>query len=250
MIDLHAHILPAIDDGPQSLEESVEMCRLAWENGIRGIVATSHGNGFKGASRKDYACAFRLLVKELQKEEIPLEIYPGMEVFMDEDALRRLNEGKLFTLNHTPYVLAEFSFEEDLWMVSEYLSLLEEAGYMPVIAHAERYEGVQRYPEQVYTWVNKGYVIQVNKGSFFGTFGKFSQNTALSLLSHNLIHIIASDTHGIHMRSPNLTKIKQFLDEKVGVKYRNLLCCENPRRILQGEEIISFLPKPYSRNGR
>lgn len=245
MIDLHTHILPGIDDGSQRLEESVEMCRLAWESGTRGMVAASHGNGEKGCSLKSYKDAFWLLLQELKKEEIPLEIYPGMEVYMNEEAVSGLEKGELLTLNHTAYVLAEFSFDEELWMMDEYLSMLEDAGYFPVIAHAERYAAVQRHPEAVYGWVNKGYVIQVNKGSFFGTFGKQERDTVLSLLSHNLVHVIASDTHGIHMRTPNMKKILQFLDKTAGMKYRNLVLRENPGRILMGEEILSFPPRPY-----
>lgn len=245
MIDLHTHILPGIDDGSQSLEESVEMCRIAWESGTRGMAATAHGNGEKGCSLKSYKDAFRLLIRELKKEEIPLEIYPGMEVYMNEEAVSGLKNGGFLTLNHTSYVLAEFSFDEELWMMDEYLSMLEDAGYCPVIAHAERYAAVQRNPEAVYVWVNKGYAIQVNKGSFLGTFGKRERDTALSLLSHNLVHVIASDTHGLHMRTPNMKKILQFLDKTAGMKYRNLVLRENPGRILMGEEILSFPPRPY-----
>lgn len=250
MIDLHTHILPGIDDGSQSLEESMEMCRLAWENGTRGMVGTSHGNIKKGTSLREYKDAFRLLTRELKKEEIPMEIYPGMEVFMNEDAVSGLKKGELLTINSTRYVLAEFSFEENLWMINEYLHMLEDAGYFPIIAHAERYASVQRYPEEVYRWGNRGYVIQVNKGSFLGTFGKRERDTALSLLEHNLIHVIASDTHGIHMRTPNMKKILQFLDRAVGMKYRNLVLSENPGRILRGEDIFSFPPRPYRRNER
>ena len=164
---------------------------------------------------------------------------------MDEEAVFGLKKGEFLTLNHTSYVLAEFSFDEELWMMEEYLSMLEDAGYVPVIAHAERYASVQRNPEAVYGWVNKGYAIQVNKGSFLGTFGKRERDTTLSLLSHNLVHVVSSDTHGVHMRTPNMKKILQFLDKTAGMKYRNLVLSENPGRILMGEEILSFPPRPY-----
>ena len=86
------------------------MCRLAWESGTRGMVATSHGNGEKGCSLKSYKDAFRLLIRELKKEEIPLEIYPGMEVYMNEEAVSGLKKGEFLTLNHTAYVLAGIFF--------------------------------------------------------------------------------------------------------------------------------------------
>lgn len=247
MIDLHTHILPGIDDGSPDLESSLEMCRLAWEGGTRGMVTTSHGN-LKGTSLDAYKNAFYRLRQELKKEEIPMRLYPGMEIYMNQEACDRLAARELLTLNNTRYVLVEFDFQEELWMVNEYLQMLDDAGYLPVIAHAERYSFVQRFPEEVYRWVNLGYVIQVNKGSLLGAFGKREQSTALSLLEHKLIHVVASDTHGVRKRTPDMRGISRFFGETAGVKYGNLVLQENPARILSGEEILAFSPKPYRRN--
>lgn len=248
MIDLHAHILPGIDDGAENIEESIKMCRLSWESGIRGIAATSHGNSRKGCSLEEYKIAYHRLLQELKKEEIPLMVYPGMEVFMNHEACDRLDSGELLTLNHTRYVLVEFAFEEELWMVNDYLQMLDEAGYCPVIAHAERYTFIQKHPEEACRWANMGYVIQVNKGSLLGSFGKREWETAISLLEHNLIHVVSSDTHGSNKRTPNMNNIVRFFNETVGTKVRNLVLSENPGRILRGDEILAFPPKPYRRN--
>lgn len=254
MIDLHTHILPGVDDGSRNLEESMEMCRIASACGTRGIVATSHGNlahGNSGAAPltvQEYKNAYRLLKQELKQENIPVRLYSGMEIFMSADVTARLDAGELLTLNQTRYVLVEFDFQEEAWMAEEYLHMLEDAGYIPVIAHVERYYFIQKSPEIIYDWAQRGYVIQVNKGSLLGAFGKKERDISLSLMEHNLIHVIASDAHGTQRRTPNMRNIVRFLDETVGSKYRSLVLNENPARILSGEEILSFPPRPYRRN--
>lgn len=246
MIDIHTHILPGLDDGAASMEEAVAMAELAIDSGIRGIVATSHGN-LGGYTLEDYEEAFYSLRRALEKERIPITLYTGMEIFMNHEALELLNQKELLTLNRTSYVLVEFDFQEELWMVNDYLQSLQEEGYIPVIAHVERYDFVQRHLDEVYRWANQGYVLQGNKGSFLGAFGREVKETALSLLRHRLIHVIASDAHGIEGRTPSMGNIYRFLTENVPMQYRDVLLEENPERILRGKEILSPPPVPYRR---
>ncbi len=247
MIDLHTHILPGIDDGAGSIEAALEMAEMAAASGTLAVAATSHGN--TGAfTIEQYWDAYEELSQELTRNDIPLELYPGMEIFMDHNVEQKLADGSLLTINETRYVLVEFALEEELWMVNDYLQMLDEAGYIPVIAHAERYAFVQRFPEEVYQWVMRGCVIQVNKGSLLGAYGKKEADMALSLLSHNLIHVVASDAHSPQHRTPKMGNAVRFLNEAVPPKYRELLLSENPRRIVSGEEIAGFPPKPYRRN--
>lgn len=247
MFDIHMHILPGLDDGAKTMADSVAMALMAFESGVKGVAATSHGNT-KGLTRAAYEQAFAKLKAELEKEKIPLKLYPGMEIFMDHDVMDKLAAGELLTLNQSRYVLAEFDFGEELWMVNDYLQMLRDAGYLPVIAHAERYAFVQKNPEAVYDWAGQGYVIQVNKGSLLGGFGRRERETAISLLEHKLIHVISSDAHGIRERTPSMHNISRFLGDCVSPKYKELLLHENPRRILAGEEVLAFVPKPYRRN--
>lgn len=247
MFDIHTHILPGIDDGAKSMSDAVAMALMASECGVEGVVASSHGNT-GDLTLSAYAHAFAALKEELKKEKIALELYPGMEIYMDHDAIDKLAAGELLTINKSNYVLVEFDFREEVWMVREYLQMLEDAGYLPVIAHAERYAFVQRNPEIVYHWADLGYVIQVNKGSLLGGFGRRERETAISLLEHRLVHVIASDTHGIEARTPSMSHISRFLGDCVSPKYRELLLTENPKRIISGDEILSFPPKPYRRS--
>lgn len=247
MIDIHTHILPGIDDGAETIEDSIEMAKMAVDSGTQAVVATSHGN--TGAyTIEQYHAAYQMLSRELSRQDISLTLYPGMEIFMDHNVEQMLSDGSLLTLNETSYVLVEFDFEEELWMVNDYLQMLHEAGYIPVIAHAERYAFVQRHPEEVYKWVMQGSVIQVNKGSLLGAYGKKEKEMALSLLAHNLIHVVASDAHSPKQRTPKMGNIVRFLENAVSPKYGELLLNENPRRIISGEEAAGFPPKPYRHN--
>lgn len=247
MIDIHMHILPEIDDGARSKEEAVAMAVMAQENGIRKIIATSHGNWGELTADK-YFRAFHGLQELLKEEKISVELYPGMEILMDGSVPDKLREGALLTLNGSRYVLVEFEFTEEMWMMEEYLRMLEEDGYIPVIAHAERYFAVQKHIEEVYNWARRGYLIQVNKGSLLGVYGSRERDTAISLLRHNLVHVVGTDAHGIRGRTPRMGNTLRFLKDMVSPRYTELVLEENPRRILAGEEAASFPIKPYRNN--
>lgn len=249
MIDIHTHILPNLDDGADSIEESLAMAELAADSGTRGIVASSHGN-LGGYTLKDYFQAFMNFRKILKEERIPLEVYPGMEVFMDEHAIERLKKEELLTINNTEYVLVEFSFQEHLWVVNEYLQVLLEEGFIPVVAHLERYDCIQNHPQAAYKWAENGCALQVNKGSLLGAFGSKVKEISRSLLAHNLVHVIASDAHSSESRNPSMGNIYRFLDEMVSERYRDVLLWDNPSRILSGKEILSPQPIPFGRRGR
>lgn len=244
MIDLHMHILPGVDDGAQSWEEAVEMASMAVKSGTEGVVATSHGN-IDDLTVEAYSRAFWQFKKRLKAENIPLKLYHGMEVFMGSDVAEKLDNKELLTINDSRYVLVEFDFGEEIWIVQNYLELLEEAGYVPVIAHAERYVFVQKNPEAVFDWASRGYVIQVNKGSFVGSFGRREQDMAMSLLKHNLVHVIASDAHGAEYRTPAMEETVQFLRDYIDEDYLDLLMNRNPEHIVDDEDIETYIPIPY-----
>ena len=113
MVDLHTHILPHLDDGAFDLETSVRMADLAARSGVFHMVATSHGN-YYDYTLEEYRENFERLQAELRDREIPVKIYSGMEIFMDEKAADLLDLGELLTLNGTRYVLVEFNFEENV----------------------------------------------------------------------------------------------------------------------------------------
>ena len=228
MIDIHAHILPGIDDGAEDMYDTLEMARMAADSGVDKIIATPHCNipGMYGNYfGREYIDRYESVVRAVRKEKIPIEIMP---------------------LNQSRYILMEFAFDEDPEFADSILKRVEEVGARPVIAHVERYEFIQDYPQIAYRWFRKGYVIQANKGSFLGRFGGGPKRAADSLLRHNLISVIASDAHSPLQRTPYMMDVYEELSREYSENHLDVLFQYNPARICDNQEILRLEPVPYS----
>ena len=149
MIDLHCHILPGVDDGAASEEESCMMARMAAESGVTALAATPHcgvPGQFENFADERLMDRFSALERLLEREHVPLRLYTGMEVFVTEQTPRHLREGRLLTLGGSRYLLVEFGFDEEPDFAERMLGELLEAGVVPVVAHPERYHFVQPRP--------------------------------------------------------------------------------------------------------
>lgn len=240
MIDIHAHILPGMDDGAEDLQDALDMAKIAVENGITTMVATPHCNIpgiYDNYLDRRFVDIYKRVCRELEAHEIPLKLLPGMEVFATPDLPELLQTKKLVTLNGSKYLLVEFEFEEDLRYVESILESIFRAGLCPVVAHAERYECVQKNLFVLEKWKNRGVVIQVNKGSLTGRFGRFSYNAAHSMMQRRLVDVIASDCHSPHYRTPVMMDVYDSLQKKYSKEYLELLFNENPRRICSNQAI-------------
>lgn len=248
MTDLHTHILPGLDDGARSIYDTLEMAALAYENGTTRIVATPHCNipGIYDNYFGDrYVRAFEEARDALRQEGIPVELLPGMEVYATEDVPAFLTEGRIMPLNQTRYVLIEFDFGEDPWFVNRILHQVKEVGASPVIAHAERYEFVQEDPGLAFGWMESGYCIQVNKGSFMGRFGRKAEQTAYRLLNHNLITAVASDAHSPVRRTTCMADAYDALAAEYPRNYLDTLFEKNPSLLCQGKKPVQFKRIPF-----
>ena len=208
MIDIHAHILPGIDDGAEDVYDTLEMARMAADSGVDKIIATPHCNipGMYGNYfGREYIDRYESVVRAVRKEKIPIEILPGMEVFSTEDLPELIVNHKIMPLNQSRYILMEFAFDEDPEFADSILKRVEEVGARPVIAHVERYEFIQDYPQIAYRWFRKGYVIQANKGSFLGS--KFKDGD-------RVIMIEDVTTSGKSMEE-TVPKVKQAADVEI-----------------------------------
>ena len=248
MIDIHAHILPGLDDGAQDIYDTLEMANLALESGITEIVATPHCNipgVFRNYYNENYVEVFSATEQVLKEEGVPVKLYPGMEVFMTPEVPSLLKEGKIQTLNGGHYILVEFMFDEEPDFAADMLEELAELGVHPIIAHPERYEFVQDNPQIVYEWRKKKYLTQLNKSSLMGSFGKGAYKTAHKLMAHNLVSVIASDAHGPLRRTTYMKDVYEMLLEDYSEKYLKVLFDENPRRICQDLPALRFELKPF-----
>lgn len=248
MIDIHAHILPGADDGASDLQEALRMVKMAEESGVYAMVATPHANipgAFQNYASKELLHAFQNLQQEIINAGLHVRIYGGMEIFATRDMPRFLEEGKVWTLNNTKYFLTEFDFHENPDFCNMILEDCAEAGFVPVIAHPERYFFVQRNPRIVYEWYCHGYAIQVNKGSLLGRFGESAREMSRLLLHHGLVTCVASDAHASGRRTPHMREVKEFLDRNFGQDYREMVLERNPAHILKGEATERLKPVPF-----
>ena len=243
MIDLHCHILPGLDDGAGSLDTSCRMAAMAADSGVRTIVATPHCNTRN--ERKNYRSAalseaFRDLQEELDRWEIPVRILPGAEVLVRGDFVRLLEEGRFLTLNRSRYLLVEFYFDENPGAMNMALRQVEAAGLVPVIAHPERYYAVQENPSLAEAWADRGWVLQINKGSILGDLGEGSYDAAALLLRRGAVGVLASDAHHFRQRSPHMGPLVEALEYRFPEIDPRLLLEENPRRIINNRTLALF----------
>lgn len=253
MVDLHTHILSGLDDGADSWDTALDMARMAAASGTRVLAATSHGNlpdwprSQAGEYAKRYGRAFEHLQTLLREENIPLTLTTGMEIFLREDhsVLELLKEGSLLPINGTRYLLVENSLDAPAYFIYRSLDKLLEQGYTPVLAHPERYVCVQNVPAHIFEWYQMGVLIQINKGSVFGRFGRAAQDAADRILRHRLAAIAASDAHSSLYRTTSMSSFWDLLSSRYGSACPKLLLEENPGRILKNQNVIWENPIPF-----
>lgn len=254
MIDIHTHILPGVDDGSDSMEKSLEMAEIALRGGTKLVVATPHCNipGYYENYEDSGVCmdAFLRFRSALEAEGIPLKVVRGMEIYGVGDIRRLIGERRLISLNHTGNYLIEFPFDMHPDEMAEGLSMVSEAGGVPVLAHPERYYCVQDSPDLVYQWMKGGTLTQINMGSFLGVFGRREERTAVTLLEHGLITCLASDCHGTRRRSPDMREARSYIGERMSPGVAERLFYENPRAILMGEKVSSGEMKTVHKRSR
>ena len=240
MVDIHCHILPEVDDGARDLETALQMARMAADCGVTRIIATPHFHGVQESLEQmpHILRQFRQLQDAIHQETQELELIPGAEILCVPQTLELARMGQLPTLGDSRYVLTEFFFDASWEFMDSTLSRLQDLGYQPVVAHPERYGAIQHSPDRAGSWFAREIVVQVNKGSILGAFGRRAEETAVRLLYRGNVHIIASDAHSPQRRTPDLTAVREGALENLGREYTKILLEENPRRITRGQPMF------------
>lgn len=240
MIDIHCHILYGLDDGSDNLEESVKMAKLAETGGTKIIVATPHSNvpsSFQNLWSNDIASRLNTLNSRLAADGVKVKVFPGNEIFAAGNFLSLLKSGKLLTLNNSVYPLVEFDFNEFSSSVYIKLQQLVAEGYIPIVAHPERYAFVSEEADAVSRLKSIGCLLQINKGSLKGGFGRAAYFAAHNIIEHQLADFVASDAHSPFMRTPYLADAHEMISELCSVDYAELLLYKNPRLVLENKKI-------------
>ena len=247
MIDIHAHIIPGIDDGADSMSIALAMARDAWESGVRGIIATPHC-AKPGGKSNFFSQELLERLSELQyqvwQQGIGLRLYPGMEIFVTQEFRQQLESGKFLSLAGSGYLLVEFYFDESPTFIAEALKLIRSYGLIPVIAHPERYFCVEWDPNLAAGWADDGCVLQLNRGSIQGKLGQDARKCAWELLRREKAHVVASDAHGSQTRRTELRSVMLELGDKLSWSYASKLLVENPRSILKNQRLNMELQLP------
>ena len=216
------------------------MARLAVESGVRDMMATPHC--INGSAQKVYD-SWKMLCAALREMEIPLRVFPGMEILGTADTACLLQEGKLLTLNGSRYPLIEFPFQAEARENTEILADVIRAGYRPLIAHPERYDCVHLDPGCINQWYEMGCLLQVNRGSLLGRFGGTAQEVAFALVDRGFATVVASDGHSPRMRTPWMRDVYRLLEEEFSPVAARYLLLRNPASILKNEDLPSVNPE-------
>ena len=249
LIDLHTHVLPAIDDGPQTFAESLEMLRLAWAGGTREIVATPHMffPGFPGNDRDRVTKRFDETIQMIEEWSSEpdftfledMSLYLGAENYLSPEFLQALDHRHLLTINESRYVLLEFFPRSPAATIESALARVLDAGLIPVVAHVERYVELRDRPSQLARLVDRGCLLQVNSSAVLGPLFSRQRRVALTLLKRDLIHIVSSDAHGPRTRRPRLDEATALLSRRFPAARVAAWTHENPRRVIRDESFNS-----------
>jgi protein-tyrosine phosphatase len=246
MIDIHTHILPGIDDGAADIAESLAMARIAVGEGVTTMLTTSHSaEWFRLGPLPRMLAAIEPVQQALDAARIPLTLAPGMEIFMTPDTPADLAAGRAWSLAHSRYLLVELPFQPWPAYTDQVLFELQVAGYIPILAHPERYIPLQQNPGLMYPLAERGILGQVTGEALTGRLGRRIQQGALSLVDQGMVKFIASDGHGAsaQKRQPVVAAGLAVASERIGAAAAQAMLTSNPQHILDNKPLAPT-PQP------
>ena len=251
MIDLHAHILPDVDDGPVDVEESLDMIRMGYEDGVDTICATPHLMEKPGPARIEmFRERFELLRERVQTAGLSVDLVLGAEIYFQQD-MEIVRNYPLLSLNGTgKYLLMEFPMQSIPPGADKTVFNLVMSGIIPIVAHPERNQSVLKDDGILDALVRAGALLQINANSLEGRFGKTVKKCAASLLKKGLVHLIGSDAHNATDRLIRLRAGVECASQIIGRQQAELLVSDHPRRILSGDPLPSECLSPTITAGR
>lgn len=247
MFDLHCHILPGVDDGARTMEDSLDMARMAVDEGITHILVTPHHMNRDWINNKRSVIELMKVVQaEIDTEGIPLTLFPGQEIRIYGEILDDIARDNILFVDEThQYVMIEFptstipSFTERLFYD------LQSNGKTPIIVHPERNRVIQESPNKLKKLVDKGVLTQLTAASYTGALGKKVQKLSRQMIEANLVHFIASDAHNTTNRAFHMKEAYELLAKDYGRGKRNEFH-QMTKDLLNGEVVIPPSPQSIS----
>lgn len=232
MIDIHCHLLYGVDDGAKTIEESVEMLKDAKSQGIQMMILTPHyRHGM-------FAYPIDKIEEHFQKlkpyaEQIGIQIFLGCEYHVNSQIVQSFDTGRCHTLADTKYVLTEYSHQSEFSYIHKMTEELILHGYIPVIAHVERYRCMVENLDRAAELQDMGAMIQMNADAILGLEGWGVKRYCKKMLQEGLVDIVASDSHGIKERVSHMSKCYDLIAKKFEEDYAQELLFENPAKIFK-----------------
>jgi protein-tyrosine phosphatase len=248
LVDIHSHILPGLDDGAQTLDETLQMLQLAADSGTTDIVATPHANS---AYAYDEQVAERLVAEVSEAVGSLIRIHRGCDFHLNFDNLSSALEHPMqFTINSGRYLMVELPDLASLPVMRTVLSRLLAVRVVPIVTHPERNGPLCSNLPELQSWVRDGCLLQVTAQSFFGRFGNTAQRVAETLMNSGSVHFVASDAHDCRDRPPILAPAYKHVAQTWGQETADALFYDNPTAVIMDEPIFANAPKPSAKKSR
>jgi len=246
-VDIHNHIIPYVDDGSENIATSLEMLKIASDEGIGKIIATPHfiygaiNNCTQNIAQSGAEVANAALEKGI-------ELMFGSEVFICPEICSLVQDGTVCRLNNSRYILIELPMLSIPTYTIDMLFNLQLLGYIPIIAHPERNKVFQNNQAQLFKLVERGILVQVNATSITKLYGKDVQKVAMGFLEGGLVHFVATDSHTNRGRSPRMLKSHDIISSEFGKDVANNLFTKNGQAVIDDVEIFVEAPVKKKKN--
>lgn len=237
MIDIHSHIIPKIDDGSKSMEESYKMFEAAMKAGFTDIIATPHyiEEHYEVNVVKTHAIV-EAMNRVIKEKGLQIKIHPGNEIYITQNIVKLIEDKKASTLANSKYILFELPMNNIINYLEDAIFKIKASGLIPVIAHPERYRYIQKNTNFVGELIKNGVLFQANFSSISGDYGNSAKKTLIKLLKANMIHFFGSDSHNSEKYSKIAENIEQ-LQKIISKEKIEELTKLNPKHILENKEI-------------
>lgn len=247
MIDFHTHILPNIDDGSRSIDETFNLIKEAKEAGFTGIVLTSHYiEGYYETNVPERDVWVKAISENLEAKGIDTNLYLGNEIYISSNMMNLLEQGKASTINNSCYVLFELPLNAEPLNLYDVIYSLQENKLIPILAHPERYSYVQKEPELIHDLIEKGCLMQANYGSIIGQYGVKAEYIVKKFFENDMIHFLGSDVHRQNSIYPKISFALEKIREIVGEEKLEELTTINPQLVLANKKIEIEDPEEFS----
>jgi protein-tyrosine phosphatase len=241
VIDIHTHIIPDLDDGPPDMETSVSMGRLAAEEGITAVIATSHSEESAAVGLEGMRGRLEAVRAAWGEAGLDLRLELGVEIYLRPDTPADLKSDKLWALAGSRYILVELPYQPWPTYTERVLFDLQLAGYVPILAHPERYTAIQADPNVMHALAERGVLGQVTAGALVGDHGSPIRRCAETLVRHGMIQFLSSDAHGLTLRKrmPHLKQALRVVEGLVGPEMARAMVIDNPQRVLDNQHVAA-----------